>query len=216
MPKNYNFPLLPKGAGGNGYFDITGQVFHKLTVLRRVKATEARWVKMKFQNVWLCQCECGQEVETVFHVLVSERMKACGRRGCFYPNRISSLCPAYKAIIIAHRESSDLSAGQIATVYQTTKNAVIGILDRNGLIKRINRKEDAVTEKRKAVVFPPPGICVFPHGHPGNEDFHWCDQKATHGSWCKDHYDRVFVPNTPKIQKLDQIVLAPVKASAAA
>lgn len=208
MAINYGFPRLAKESGGTGYFNIIGQQFHKLTVIKRVKATEPRWKKVGFKHVWLCRCECGGLIETVYTALIRERMKACGRRGCYYPHRTSSLCPAYKAIILSHRETSDLSASQIAAIYKTTKNSVIGILDRNGML---NRRPPEVIETRKVVVFPPAGSCLYPHGHPGNQNFHFCGAKAIHGSWCQDHYDLCFIPNIPKMQKQDKII--PVQES---
>lgn len=56
---------------GSRTLDLSGQVFHKLTVLRLafVKRREAHW---------LCRCECGNEITVRRTNLLSGNNKACG------------------------------------------------------------------------------------------------------------------------------------------
>lgn len=64
---------------GNGFKDMTGQVVGKLTVLDYAGVDKGR------AAVWLCRCECGQEVEVRGTSLRKGDRKSCGcldrRRG---------------------------------------------------------------------------------------------------------------------------------------
>ena len=55
--------------------DLTGQTFGQLTVLKRVE-NNTRSKKIK----WLCQCDCGNQVEVMGCNLVCKRTFSCG---CF-------------------------------------------------------------------------------------------------------------------------------------
>lgn len=54
------------------YVCIAGEIFGKLTVLHRVGSNKFR------QTVWLCQCECGQEIEATTATLRQGRVRSCG------------------------------------------------------------------------------------------------------------------------------------------
>lgn len=66
--------------------DITGKRFGKLVVLQRIPKKErsygGRW--------WLCQCDCGNTKETIYHSLISGATSSCG---C---SRIGEGNPAWK------------------------------------------------------------------------------------------------------------------------
>lgn len=52
--------------------DITGKKFGRLTVIRFTGKT--KWEK----RIWLCECECGNKIETYSHTLATGNTKSCG------------------------------------------------------------------------------------------------------------------------------------------
>lgn len=52
-----------------GNTDLTGQKFHRLTAIQKVKGTRSRWI---------CKCECGKIVELVASDLINGLHKSCG------------------------------------------------------------------------------------------------------------------------------------------
>lgn len=52
------------------YKDITGQRFHRLTALYRVRGKDA--------PLWHCRCDCGNEVELSYNALVYANVQSCG------------------------------------------------------------------------------------------------------------------------------------------
>lgn len=56
--------------------DITGEKFGKLTVIKRNGYTTDK--DGKRTSLWLCKCECGNEVTTTQHNLVTGGRKSCG------------------------------------------------------------------------------------------------------------------------------------------
>jgi len=52
--------------------DLTGQKFSRLTALNKIRKSPNRsWI-------WLCQCECGTNIEVVGSLLVNGHTKSCG------------------------------------------------------------------------------------------------------------------------------------------
>jgi hypothetical protein len=56
----------------NTYIDLTGQVFGKLTALRRVGMNKCR------ETLWLCKCSCGKEATVTIQRLRDGTTKSCG------------------------------------------------------------------------------------------------------------------------------------------
>jgi hypothetical protein len=52
-------------------YDLTGKVFGKLKVLRKIGYK-------KHKAIWLCQCECGTQIELPRDQLISRKTKSCG------------------------------------------------------------------------------------------------------------------------------------------
>lgn len=52
--------------------DLTGNVYGKLTVLRRGEGVKKDW------QYWLCQCECGNTISPDYYNLKGGRSKSCG------------------------------------------------------------------------------------------------------------------------------------------
>lgn len=51
--------------------DMTGQKFHKLTVIKRIGSEKKR-------SLWECQCECGKTTYATRDSLISGNVKSCG------------------------------------------------------------------------------------------------------------------------------------------
>jgi hypothetical protein len=60
------------GLRGNGFIDITGQIFGRLTVV-----TLAGYNKDN-KYVWTCKCSCGNQKDIVGNVLRDGRVTSCG------------------------------------------------------------------------------------------------------------------------------------------
>ena len=79
-----------------------------------------------------------------------------------------------------------LSASQIAVeLGGITRNAVIGKVHRLGLVPRVITVKPA--PRRNVFEFTGP-VCMWPHGHPGDDDFHFCGARPEPGRpYCVAH-----------------------------
>lgn len=95
---------------------------------------------------------------------------------------------------------------EIGSAVGCTKNMAIAKATRMGFERRPGapltpRQEAAIGALTKAptqppkMQFPPSGRCVWPNGHPGEEEFHFCGERvATSGApYCGEHQARAFV-----------------------
>lgn len=57
--------------GGSMFVDITGQQFGHLTVLHQVESQDRR-------AMWLCQCDCGNQITVSGHHLRTGHTTSCG------------------------------------------------------------------------------------------------------------------------------------------
>jgi GcrA cell cycle regulator len=78
-----------------------------------------------------------------------------------------------------------VTTAEIGRRIGVTKNAVIGKVHRLGLVPRV------VTQKppprRNVFDFVGPA-CMWPHGHPGEDDFHFCAAHPVQGKpYCANH-----------------------------
>lgn len=58
--------------GKSNTYDLTGRRFGELTVLRKLENTEHGATR------WLCQCDCGNEIDVSYNTLVYTNQKSCG------------------------------------------------------------------------------------------------------------------------------------------
>lgn len=59
--------------------DLTGQKFGKLTVIKR--ANNHKMPSGQTKTMWLCKCDCGNEVEIMYEHIVSSHTTSCGCKG---------------------------------------------------------------------------------------------------------------------------------------
>ena len=58
---------------GRAMTDITGQRFGRLTALHPLGRTDSRG-----SVLWLCRCDCGQELELSYNIIMYTNQKSCG------------------------------------------------------------------------------------------------------------------------------------------
>jgi hypothetical protein len=64
---------------------LLGKKFGRLTVIKRIGSYIHG--KKGYNAKWLCQCDCGQEIETISTRLLSKKTISCG---CFHKERITT------------------------------------------------------------------------------------------------------------------------------
>jgi GcrA cell cycle regulator len=90
-----------------------------------------------------------------------------------------------------------VTTAEIGRRIGVTKNAVIGKVHRLGLVPRVITVKPA--PRRNVFEFTGP-VCMWPHGHPGDEDFHFCGGRPIPGKpYCADHSAVAYIK--PKEQK---------------
>jgi GcrA cell cycle regulator len=78
-----------------------------------------------------------------------------------------------------------VTTAEIGRRIGVTKNAVIGKVHRLGLVPRVITVKPA--PRRFVFEFTGP-VCMWPIGHPGDEDFHFCGASPLQGKpYCADH-----------------------------
>jgi len=96
--------------------------------------------------------------------------------GTWTPERIARLTQLWE---------EGITTAEIGRRIGVTKNAVIGKVHRLGLVPRV------VTQKppprRNVFEFVGPA-CMWPFGHPGDDDFHFCGDRPMAGKpYCANH-----------------------------
>jgi GcrA cell cycle regulator len=90
-----------------------------------------------------------------------------------------------------------VTTAEIGRLIGVTKNAVIGKVHRIGLIPRVVTQRSP--PKRNVFDFHGP-VCMWPFGHPGDDDFHFCGARPTPGRpYCAEHSAIAYI--RPKEQK---------------
>ncbi len=102
------------------------------------------------------------------------------------PTRISVLIALW---------NEGLTTSEIGKRLDVTKNAVVGKVHRLGLPKR----GSPIRQKPKPAEIISldalrPGMCSWPHGEPGTEDFRFCgDPVVPDKPYCAEHCERAYV-----------------------
>lgn len=109
------------------------------------------------------------------------------------PKRVSALIALW---------NEGLSTSEIGTRLGVTKNAVVGKVHRLGLPKRgspIKHKPKPAEIIGLAALRP--GMCAWPEGEPGTDEFNFCGAEIVPGKpYCGHHCKRAYV-KTPKDEK---------------
>ena len=85
-----------------------------------------------------------------------------------------------------------LSTAEIGRRLGITKNAVVGKAHRLNLQGRPSPLR-VVTQPRVVVEYTGPS-CSWPHGHPGDKDFHFCGSRPVPGKpYCAEHAALAYV-----------------------
>jgi GcrA cell cycle regulator len=78
-----------------------------------------------------------------------------------------------------------VTTAEIGRRIGVTKNAVIGKVHRLGLVPRVITQKPP--PRRNVFEFTGP-VCMWPHGHPSDDDFHFCGARPMPGKpYCEDH-----------------------------
>ena len=102
------------------------------------------------------------------------------------PKRVSALIALW---------NEGLSTSEIGNRLGVTKNAVVGKVHRLGLPKR----GSPIKQKPKPAVIIGleslrPGMCSWPEGEPGTEEFNFCGAPIVPGKpYCEEHCRRAYV-----------------------
>ena len=92
-----------------------------------------------------------------------------------------------------------VTTAEIGRRIGVTKNAVIGKVHRIGLVPRVVTEKPA--PRRNVFDFTGP-VCMWPIGHPTEDDFHFCGGRPVPGKpYCSDHAAVAYIkPKEPKPQ----------------
>lgn len=58
--------------------DLTGQRFGRLTVVKKVNPDDVWYIGSDTSALWLCKCDCGNEVVVLSRCLRRGNTKSCG------------------------------------------------------------------------------------------------------------------------------------------
>ena len=111
------------------------------------------------------------------------------------PTRISALIGLW---------NEGLSTSRIGERLGITKNAVVGKVHRLGLPKRGSpiRKQKPKPTEVISLSSLRPGMCCWPEGEPGTDEFHFCGEKAQQDKpYCEAHCERAYVKSTRDSRK---------------
>jgi len=108
--------------------------------------------------------------------------------GTWTPERIEQLTVLW---------DEGVTTAEIGRRIGVTKNAVIGKVHRLGLVPRVITVKPA--PRRNVFEFTGP-VCMWPHGQPGDEDFHFCGGRPMPGKpYCEEHSAMAYLkPKDPK------------------
>lgn len=110
---------------------------------------------------------------------------------------MESIWTAERVEQLAQLWNEGLSTAEIGRRLGITKNAVVGKAHRLALAPRPSPLKIKPVEPRPQprVVFEFSGpSCSWPHGHPGDADFHFCGKRPVEGKpYCSEHAALAYV-----------------------
>ena len=107
------------------------------------------------------------------------------------PKRVEPTWTPERIEILVRLWEEGVTTAEIGRRIGVTKNAVIGKVHRIGLVPRV------ITEKpapRRNVFDFNGSVCMWPIGHPGDDDFHFCGTAPVSGKpYCAKHAAQAYV-----------------------
>ena len=102
--------------------------------------------------------------------------------------------PTHISVLIALWDEG-LPTSAIGVKLGITKNAVVGKVHRLGLTKRGSPiKQKVLVAEVISLDALRPGMCSWPEGEPGKDDFHFCgDPSIPNKPYCLTHCERAYV-----------------------
>jgi hypothetical protein len=104
-----------------------------------------------------------------------------------------------------------MSSRQVAEQLEVTRNAVIGRASRIGVTWQRKgyggrgRRKVSDGKSERSWNFPPPGMCVYPLGHPKEPDFHFCSMPAEQGKpYCGSCMAKAYIPASKTSAKSEE------------
>jgi hypothetical protein len=197
----FAFPTINDGC--LTYYDLTGYTFGYLTVLTRAVKKRSKDGK-RDAHWWKCRCVCGKIRFASRDYLLKDTIRSCGCQ-IKIPFRFNARCPAFRAIIIDHRINTTKSCSQIGDYFGVTKNAVVGILDRAGMIgiKQPEPEPTTMIGRINQFTFPERLECAYPNGEPWEPGFSWCSapvkldaKNVPVSSFCPEHHGKCYIDET--------------------
>ena len=132
------------------YSDISGQQFHRLTVLYPAEGRTD-----KGGRIWHCRCECGNEMDVSCNNLVYANMKSCGCKKREHDMMLQDLQPHVDGTSICHLRSKKTPKNNttgVKGVYLIKGKYVAKIVfqKKQYLLGTYDRLEDAAEARKKA------------------------------------------------------------------
>jgi GcrA cell cycle regulator len=101
-----------------------------------------------------------------------------------------------------------LTTKAAAEALGVTKNAVIGRARRVGIVwarqPMGGRAKRRIEMQQRSWNFPPPGMCVYPLGHPTEPGFHFCSMPVERGAYCGEHHAKCYIPASKTSAKSEE------------
>lgn len=109
-----------KHPQNSGSMDLTGRQFGHLTALKIIPAEKGK------KSAWLCQCDCGKQVEVMYHKLVSGRRTSCGHN-LKSPERLKNLHQKFQEKIFVDGVPVGMLDSSTHKVAKNSKTGVTGV-----------------------------------------------------------------------------------------
>ena len=107
------------------------------------------------------------------------------------PERVEPTWTAERIERLVELWEAGVTTAEIGRRIGVTKNAVIGKVHRIGLVPRVVTEKPA--PRRNVFDFAGP-VCMWPIGHPGEDNFHFCGGRPVAGKpYCSDHAAKAYI-----------------------
>ena len=109
------------------------------------------------------------------------------------PARVEPTWTAERIEVLVKLWDEGVTTAEIGRRIGVTKNAVIGKVHRIGLVPRVITEKPAPPPTRNVFDFNG-SVCMWPIGHPGDADFHFCGTAPVSGKpYCAKHAGQAYI-----------------------